>query len=67
MTPSESSGVEPSQEPSIKSKIAIPLYQVVGEEFLSEKQMKRYLSKIKRVKEVRRTPEDSEEIATNTA
>ena len=55
------------REPAIKPTVAIPLYQAIGEEFSSERQMKRYLSKMKKVKEVKRIPEESEEVTTDTA
>ena len=51
--PASSSGEEALQEPSIRPAVAIPLYQAIGEEFSSERQMKRYLSKMKKVKEVK--------------
>ena len=65
--PSSSSGRRTPQEPTIKPEVAIPLYQAIGEEFPSERQMKRYLSKVKRVKEVKRIPEKSGEVTTDSA
>ena len=65
-TPSSSKRKEISQEPPLKPEVSTPLYQVIGEEFTSEKQMKKYLSRMKKVKEMRRTPVDSEEITTDT-
>ena len=62
-----SSGKEIPQESPIKSQVAIPLYQAIGEEFSSDKQMKKYLSKMKRIKEMKKTPDDSEGITTDTA
>ena len=54
-------------ESSIKPKEAIPLYQAIVEEFTSEKQMKKYLSKIKKIKRVRKSTDDSEGVTTDTA
>ena len=65
--PSSLSGRRTPQEPTIKPEVAVPLYQAIGEEFPSERQMKRYLSKVKKIKEVKRVPEKSEEITTDTA
>ena len=62
-----SSGRVIPQESSIKPEVASPLYQAIGEEFSSDKQMKRYLNKMKRIKEVKKTLEDSEGITTDTA
>ena len=45
--PARSSDKSPPKEPTIKPEVAIPLYQAIGEEFPSERQMKRYLSKMK--------------------
>ena len=45
------SGRKAPIESPIKSEVAIPLYQAIGEEFTSEKQMKKYLSKMKKIKE----------------
>ena len=66
-TPSSSSERRPPQEPTIKPEVAIPLYQAIGKEFPSERQMKKYLSMVKKVKEVKKIPEKSEEITTDTA
>ena len=41
---------ETSIETPIKPEVAIYLYQAIGEEFTSEKQMKKYLSKMKKIK-----------------
>ena len=54
------------QEPAIKPEVAILLYQAIGEELPSERQMKRYLSKMKKVKEIKKVPEESEGIITDT-
>ena len=54
-------------ESSIKPEVAIPLYQAIGEELTSEKQMKKYLSKMQKIKRVRKTTDDSGEITTDTA
>ena len=61
-----SSGRSALQEPTIKPEVAIPLYQAIEEEFPSERQMKRYLSMMKKVKEMKKIPEDSEGIITDT-
>ena len=53
-------------EAPIKPEAAIPLYQAIGEEFTSEKQMKKYLSKMKKIKGERKTTEDSEEVTSDT-
>ena len=55
------------QEPTINPEIAIPLYQAIGEEFPLGRQMKRYLSQMKKIKEMKKIPEDSEGITTDTA
>ena len=60
-----SSGKEIPQESPIKPQVAIPLYQAIGEEFSSDRQMKKYLSKMKRIKEMKKTPDNSEEVATD--
>ena len=65
--PFSSSGRRVPQEPAFKPEVAILLYQAIGEEFSSERQMKRYLSKMKKVKEIKRIPEESEKITTDTA
>ena len=52
---------------SIKPEVATPLYQAIGKEFPSERQMKRYLNKMKKVKEMKEIPEDSEGVKTDTA
>ena len=65
-TSAATSGKKASVEPSIKPEVAIPLYQAIGEEFTSEKQMKKYLSKMKMIKDVRKSTEDSEGIASDT-
>ena len=62
-----SSGKEIPQESPIKPEVTIPLYQAIGEEFSSGRQMKKYLSKMKRIKEMKKTPDDSEGVTTNTA
>ena len=61
------SNKEASIESSIKPEVAIPLYQAIGEEFTSEKQMKKYLSKMKKIKGVRKSTDDSEGVTTDTA
>ena len=63
-TPSGSSGKRTIQELTIKPEVAIPLYKAIGE-FSSEKLMKKYLSKVKKVNETRKTPEKSEEVTTD--
>ena len=65
--PASSSGRRAPQEPVIKPEVGIPLYQAIGEEFPSERQMKRYLSKMKKVKEMQNIPEESEGVTTDTA
>ena len=65
--PASSSERSLPKEPTIKPEIATPLYQAIGKEFPSERQMKRYLSKMKKVKEMKKIPEDSEGITTDTA
>ena len=62
-----SSGKEISQESPIKPEMAIPLYQAIGEEFSSDRQMKKYLSKMKKIKEMKKTPDDSEGVTTDNA
>ena len=47
----ESNSQEILREASIKPEVAIPLYKAIGEEFSSDRQMKKYLSKMKRIKE----------------
>ena len=54
-------------ESSIKPEVAIPLYQAIGGEFTSEKQMKKYLSKMKKIKGARKSTDDSEGVITDTA
>ena len=61
-----SSGEKTSAESPIKPEVAIPLYQAIGEEFTSEKQMKKYLSKMKKIKGVRKPSGDSEGITSDT-
>ena len=60
------SGKEVPLESSIKPEVAIPFYQTIGEEFTSEKQMKKYLSKMKKIKGVRKSTDDSEAVTTDT-
>ena len=60
------SGEKASTETPIKSEVAIPLYQAIGEEFVSEKQMKKYLSKMKKIKSVKKPTEDSEGVTSDT-
>ena len=55
-----------SIETPIKPEVAIPLYQAIWEEFTSEKQMKKYLSKMKKIKGERKSTEDSEEVTSDT-
>ena len=57
---------ETSIETPIKPEVAIPLYQAIGEEFTSEKQMKKYLSKMKKIKGERKSTEDSEGVTSDT-
>ena len=47
-TPAGTSGERAFIEATIKPVATLPLYQAIGEEFTSEKQMKKYLSKIKK-------------------
>ena len=54
-----SSNKEVPIESSIKPEVAIPLYQAIGEKFTSEKQMKKYLSKMKKIKGVSKSTDDS--------
>ena len=65
-TSAGTSGRKVSVESSIKPEVAIPLYQAIAEEFTSEKQMKKYLSKKKKIKDVIKSTEDSEGIASDT-
>ena len=65
-TSAGTSGRKASVESSIKPEVAIPLYQAIGEEFTSEKQMKKYLSKMKKIKSVRKSTEDSEGVTSDT-
>ena len=65
-TSSGTSDRKASVESSIKSEVAIPLYQAIGEEFTSEKQMKKYLSKMKKIKGVRKSTENSEGVTSDT-
>ena len=55
-----------SIETPIKPEVAIPLYQAIWEEFTSEKQMKKYLSKMKKIKGERKSTEDSEGVTSDT-
>ena len=67
-TASASSSIRSTpQELTIKPEVAIPLYQAIGKEFPSEIQMKRYLNKMKKVREMKKIPEDSEGVTTDTA
>ena len=66
-TSAGSSGREAPIESPIKTEVAIPLYQAIGEEFTSEKQMKKYLSKMKKIKQVRKSTEDSVGVTSDTA
>ena len=61
-----SSGRKTLVETPIKPEVAIPLYQAIGEEFTSEKQMKKYLSKMKKIKGERKFTEDSEGVTSDT-
>ena len=61
-----SSDRETPIETPIKPEVAIPLYQAIGEEFTSEKQMKKYLSKMKKIKGERKSTEDSEGVTSDT-
>ena len=65
-TPAGTSGERASVESTIKPVVTIPLYQAIGEEFTSEKQMKKYLSKMKKIKGVRKATEDSEGVTSDT-
>ena len=60
----ETSGRKASIEATIKQVVTLPLYQAIGEEFTSEKQMKKYLSKIKKIHN--KTAEDSEGVTSDT-
>ena len=62
--PAETSSNRASKEATIKPVVALPLYQAIGEEFTSEKQMKKYLSKIKKIQN--KTAEDSEGVTSDT-
>ena len=44
-TPAGTSGERASIEATIKPVVTLPLYQAIGEEFTTEKEMKKYLSK----------------------
>ena len=61
-----SSDRETPVETPIKPEVAIHLYQAIGEEFISEKQMKKYLSKMKKIKGERKSTEDSEGVTSDT-
>ena len=61
-----SSGRKTPVETPIKPEVAIPLYQAIGEKFTSEKQMKTYLSKMKKIKGERKPTEDSEGVTSDT-
>ena len=63
-TPAETSGGKASIEATIKPVVTLPLYQAIGEEFTSEKQMNKYLSKIKKIQN--KTTEDSEGVTSET-
>ena len=65
-TPAGTSGERASIESTIKPVVTLPLYQAIGEEFTSEKQMKKYLSKIKKIKSVKKAIEDSEGVTSGT-
>ena len=65
--PRESNSQEILPETSIKPEVAIPLYKAIGEGFSSDRQMKKYLCKMKRIKEKKKSPDDSEGITTDTA
>ena len=64
--PAGFSGEKTSAESPIKPEVAIPLYQAIGEEFTMEKQMTKYLSKMKNIKGVRKPSGDSEGITSDT-
>ena len=64
--PAASSNKETPIETPVKPEVAIPLYQAIGEEFTSEKQIKKYLSKMKKMKGERKSIEDSEGVTTDT-
>ena len=61
-----SSGEKTFTEPPIKPEVAIPLYQAIEEEFTSDKQMKKYLSKMKKIKGMRKPGGDSEGVTSDT-
>ena len=65
-TPAGTSGERASIESTIKPVVTIPLYQAIGEEFTSEKQMKKYLSKIKMIQSLKKVTEDSEGVTSDT-
>ena len=60
------SGERTSIEATIKPVVTLPLYQAIGEEFTSEKQMKKYLSKMKKIQTVKKITEDSEGVTSDT-
>ena len=64
--PVGSSNRETPIKTPVKPEVAIPLYQAIEEEFTSEKQMKKYLSKMKKMKGERKSTEDSEGMTTDT-
>ena len=65
-TSAGTSGRKAPIESSIRSEVAISLYQAIGEECTSEKQMKTYLSKMEKIKGVRKSTEDSEGVTSDT-
>ena len=65
-TPSGTGGERASVEATIRPVVTLPLYQAIGEEFTSENQMKKYLSKIKKIQKVKKTTEDSEGVTSDT-
>ena len=60
----EASGNKTSKEATIKPVVTLPLYQAIGEEFTSEKQMKKYLSKIKKIQN--KNTKESEGVTSDT-
>ena len=63
--PAGSSNRETPIETVVKPEVAIPLYQAIGE-FTSEKQIKKYLSTMKKMKGERKSTEDSEGMTSDT-
>ena len=53
IVPASTSRRHVPKESTIKLEVATSLYRAIGEEFPTERQMKRYLNKIKKVKEMK--------------